>query len=372
MNVGIFATYSESNCNSGVGKYTCNLIKYLGVFSSHNFFIFTHADFRIKSINKFKNIHFIPINFNFSKNIFTRSVFYVWLNLYTVFMIRRLRLDVTLDLAQSFRFLYHRSPLITVIHDVAELMGCQRMSFLQTQLRKCAYFLSFNISSHIIAVSGYTQKTVANFSNVPSTLIYHGVSRSPDKYLLLKNKSIPKEKELILFDSGYHHKNLNRTMSALIKLKDLGVEFKLKVVGSEKERILGGSEIFKNLDWIEFLGKVSENKLNFLYQNAALLLYPSLYEGFGLPILEAMSCGCPVVTSNVTSMPEVAGGAAHLVDPYDVEDIARGVEKVLSDDEYRDELIIKGYTRAAQFSWEDTARKTVEVLERVAKEHRKE
>jgi glycosyltransferase involved in cell wall biosynthesis len=113
---------------------------------------------------------------------------------------------------------------------------------------------------------------------------------------------------------------------------------------------------------IDFLGVVPEAKLPSLYRGAEALIFPSLYEGFGLPILEAMACGIPVVTSNTTAMPEVAGEAALLVDPNSVEQISMAMEKLVSDSSLREQLRDKGITRAARFSWASTADRVHKLL----------
>jgi hypothetical protein len=112
-------------------------------------------------------------------------------------------------------------------------------------------------------------------------------------------------------------------------------------------------------------GYVPIDDLPVLYNSAYIFMYPSLYEGFGIPILETMASGCPVITSNVSSMPEVAGDAAVLVNPYSVEEISAAIEKVLSDEQFRMGLIEKGLVRAKQFSWEKTVRETLQVYREV-------
>jgi glycosyltransferase involved in cell wall biosynthesis len=109
-------------------------------------------------------------------------------------------------------------------------------------------------------------------------------------------------------------------------------------------------------------GYVSEGDKAALLNGAEALVYPSLYEGFGLPILEAMACGTPVVTSDRSSLPEVAGDAAVLTDPDEPEAIASAIGRVLSDGELRERLRKAGLERAARFDWAETARKTAEVL----------
>lgn len=113
-------------------------------------------------------------------------------------------------------------------------------------------------------------------------------------------------------------------------------------------------------------GYVPLDDLRVLYSAASLFVYPSLYEGFGLPVLEAMACGTPVVTSNISALPEIADDAAILVDPTDVRDIARAMEAVLSNEALAKELSKRGLRRAREFSWERTARETREIYELVA------
>jgi glycosyltransferase involved in cell wall biosynthesis len=110
-----------------------------------------------------------------------------------------------------------------------------------------------------------------------------------------------------------------------------------------------------------FPGFIDDEDLPALYGGALLFVFPSLYEGFGLPVLEAMSCGVPVVTSNISAIPEVTGDAALLVDPYDVEDMATAITAIVHNASLRDGLRQKGLARAQQFSWEVTARQTLDL-----------
>ncbi len=119
---------------------------------------------------------------------------------------------------------------------------------------------------------------------------------------------------------------------------------------------------------VHLLDYVSEEDLRALYSGAKALLYPSLYEGFGLPILEAMACGCPVITSNTSSLPEVAGKAALLIDPTSVQELIAAIEEVLTP-ACREELIQRGFKQVQRFSWAKTARQTLDIFKRVLKEH---
>jgi len=121
-------------------------------------------------------------------------------------------------------------------------------------------------------------------------------------------------------------------------------------------------------DHVVFAGYVAEDDKAALLSGALSLVYPSLYEGFGMPVLEAMACGTPVLTSNVSSLPEVAGDAALLVDPLDVNAIAAGISRLMTDADLRKVLVEKGHAQLRKFSWTNAGREVLQVLEAVATE----
>jgi len=139
-------------------------------------------------------------------------------------------------------------------------------------------------------------------------------------------------------------------------------EINLKLVGDKE---LNFNIDNKTREKIELLENISEEELIKLYKNALLLAFPSFYEGFGLPPLEAMACGCPVVVSNIASLPEVCGDAAYYVDPYNIESIAEGMYKVLTNESLRQSLIQKGLKQTKLFSWEKSSREHIKIFEEV-------
>ncbi len=157
-------------------------------------------------------------------------------------------------------------------------------------------------------------------------------------------------------------KNLERLLAAYAGLdENLRRRHPLLVTGGggwKNDRILS---LVGELETAHLLGPVDDTDLAVLYSAAAVFAYPSLAEGFGLPVLEAMACGAPVVTSNLSSLPEVAGDAARLVDPYDVEAIRFGLDHLLRDPDECKRLSALGSDRAASFSWQTTARRTVDL-----------
>jgi glycosyltransferase involved in cell wall biosynthesis len=164
-------------------------------------------------------------------------------------------------------------------------------------------------------------------------------------------------------------KNLTRLIQAFASVPaDARAGVRLVIVGAtgwETDETFAA--IAGHRELVRTLGYVPDAELPALYRGAKLFCYPSLYEGFGLPVLEAMSCGTPVITSGVSSLPEVGGDAAEYVDPRDPADIARALEELLADGERREELARRGLVAAARFSWERTTRETLALLESAAR-----
>ncbi len=173
----------------------------------------------------------------------------------------------------------------------------------------------------------------------------------------------------ILFVGGLNPlKNFTNLLRAYALIRDL-VPQQLVAVGFKRWRYDGDLRQVADLGLagaVHFPGFLPDEDLPAVYSLADLFVLPSLYEGFGIPVVEAMACGCPVVTTETGGSPEVAGGAAVLVDPYDPRAIAEGMLRVLGDDALRAELIGKGLARAADFSWEETARQTHALFAQIA------
>lgn len=162
-------------------------------------------------------------------------------------------------------------------------------------------------------------------------------------------------------------KNRERLLQAFARLRARGLDYALAIAGQRAWRYEGEAPLAQRLglaDAVRFLGYVPPADLPALYSAADLFVFPSLYEGFGLPALEALACGTPVVASNVSALPEVVGDAALQVNPLDVEALTDAMERLLRDEGLRTDLRERGLRRAEEFSWERTARDTLAVYER--------
>ena len=181
------------------------------------------------------------------------------------------------------------------------------------------------------------------------------------------------EAPYILYISRIEHpgKNHVRLIEAFERFKDAtALPHNLVLAGADRERaeeVHARAKASSQADRIVFTGFLRDEQLPHLYAGADLFVLPSLYEGFGLPLLEAMASGTPVACSNLSSLPEVAGEAADLFDPYQVDDMARAMKNILANPRQAAKLRERGQARAAQFSWRLTAEKTLEALETAAK-----
>ena len=268
-----------------------------------------------------------------------------------------------------------RLGTIVTIHDLwldrypqysKKLLG-QHMSFLRTR-RRIWY------ASHVITVSEYSAKDIQELYGLPKeriTVIPNGVSRDfmPDREEqrfgeVRSQYNIPSGPYILFLGGADPRKNHITLFQAYAQKEALRYSHALVIVGNPVHRLGTIMESARSLgisDRVLCAGTVARDDLRVLYSHADLFVFPSRYEGFGFPVLEAMACGTPVITSKTTSLPEVAGDAALLVNPDDPEEIAEGIVRVLEDPMFREQLRSKGFERARQFTWERTARDTLAV-----------
>ena len=229
-----------------------------------------------------------------------------------------------------------RVPTVLTVHDLAILRYPEAFPRWHALYGKAGLRRVLRAADAVVAVSEFTKREVAALVDVPAERI-RVVPNGVDA-LFTPDGPAAEGSYVLAVATLEPRKNLDRVVQAA---RLAGVE--LRVVGA---RGWGGVEVSR---WV---GEVSDAKLADLYRGARCVLYPSLYEGFGLPVLEAMACGTPVVTSRGTAMEEVAGAAAVLVDPYDFASIADGIAEA---ETQRAELVPLGLARAREFTWERTA-----------------
>jgi len=208
-------------------------------------------------------------------------------------------------------------------------------------------------------VSG--QRVVVTYPGIRQGLMIKDKGLSMDE---IRKKHGVNDKYVLFVGTLQPRKNIARLIEAFSKLNKS--DLNLVIVGKKGwkfEEILAAPEKFGVGNKVKFLDSVTDEDLPAFYKNAICFVLPSLYEGFGLPVLEAMQYGCPVIASNVSSLPEAGGNAALYVDPLDAGDIAKKLELMINDNDLRQKFIKRGYVQVKKFSWEKTARETLNALE---------
>lgn len=260
-----------------------------------------------------------------------------------------------------------RVPLVTTIHDISPITHPEWFSRGYAGLYRVLTPLAVRKSERIITVSEFAREEIISeypYAAGKTEAIYNGLT--PPAETEASVDAVTEGEYLLFVGSLNKRKNLKTLLQAYEQYRTrVDDPLTLTLVGPEKS-VFAETEIPVN-SGVQTLGFVSDEELGWLYQNAAAFVFPSLYEGFGLPILEAMSAGTPVLTSDLGAMAEVADEAACLVSPSQPGSLAEGIELIGHDDDYRQQLIQNGCDRADAFTWERTAAQTAEIYRSVAK-----
>jgi glycosyltransferase involved in cell wall biosynthesis len=276
-------------------------------------------------------------------------------------------------------------PPATRCRSVVTIHDCIHVMFPQYLRNRAAYvyarasmWSAARQAQRILTVSEASKRDIIHFFNVPPdkvVVVYNAIEErfaqtpSADALERVRERYQLNHPFVLYVGNIKPHKNLVRLIEAFAELRRRGFsELKLLIIGDEiskwpaLRRAVHSHKLHKH---VRFLGYLEDETLASLYRLASVFVFPSLYEGFGLPPLEAMASGTPVVTSNVSSMPEVTGDAAVLVNPYDVSSIVEGIERVLRDPELSAELRRRGIARAREFSWQRSVERTRQVYQEV-------
>ncbi|OFW39936.1 MAG: hypothetical protein A3J29_19690 [Acidobacteria bacterium RIFCSPLOWO2_12_FULL_67_14b] len=264
-----------------------------------------------------------------------------------------------------------RCRSVVTIHDCIHLMFPQYLpGKLAYVYAKASMWFATRKADRILTVSEASKRDILRFFDVPPdkvSVIHNAIDErflgpADTRRMDLVRQRYQLDHPFILYVGNIKpHKNIERLIDAFGRAREGGpAGLKLVIIGDEisKYPALRQAVHRHKLDkQVRFLGFQPQETLAAFYRLARAFVFPSLYEGFGLPPLEAMACGTPVVTSNVSSLPEVAGGAALLVDPHDTDAIADGIRRAVNDESTRADLIARGLARAREFSWAQSVAK---------------
>lgn len=379
MRIAIDARKIESPL-TGIGRYTKNLLTHISMVDKDNHYIVLWNKNSPREMIQAENFRTVMVNYPaFS----IRSLFFLHR------ILHREKIDVFHSPFISAPLLA-RCKIIVTVHDLIPLRfprSFEKSKNISWFLRKLIFQLFFLIATKraksIIADSWDGKRALESLDGclVKKTQVIYV---APEEiFKRISQEEIGKTKagfglegKLILYVGAIRpHKNLVILLNALnLLIREKKQQCYLVICGGKEADFLPLKEITEKLGTsrnVFFVGSLNDTKVVALMNAADVFVFPSLEEGFGLPPLEAMACGTPVITSNLSSLPEVVGDAALLVDPCNVHEIANAIERLLLDEKLRNELIKRGFERVKRFSWERTVKETLQVYEAVITKNNK-
>jgi len=363
MNIGIDASRAFIKERTGTEEYSYQLIKHLAMMDLKNHQIFLY-------VRKNAIIN-VDLSDNFKLKFISPNKLWTQIGLASEMIKNK---PAVLFIPAYAIPQIHPAKTIVTIHGLEYRYFPECYSLKERLLLEFNTKFSIKSASKIIVPSESTKKDLIKFYGTEENkikVIHHGISSI--KYQILNSKQNKKDFDILFIGRLEKRKNV----TSLIKAFDIfkkNIQYSIPSTQDNIQLTLVGKAGFefqeikkviqKSLykDNIILRNYISESERNKLYQNADLFILPSFYEGFGLPVLEAMSYDIPVICSNNSSLPEIAGDAALLINPNDIEKIAEAMKKVFSDNSLRNKMIEKGFKNVERFSWEKCAKETMGVL----------
>jgi glycosyltransferase involved in cell wall biosynthesis len=348
---------------TGISAYTENLVKNLEIIDRKNKYIILLEE---KYFDQY-----IPKMVNFKKIKISAPHYSVAEQVRLPGLIKKVKPDLV-HFTNFNHPIAYRGNCIFTIQDLILSLYPPNVGSIKKELYKLIINSAVQKAKEIIVPTESTRRDLINTLKVKENkikIIPDGFTApviiKDKKKDYLKNKYGISDKYFFYIGRFAPHKNINGLIDAfyLFKLK-YGAKYQLVLAGKKDKDYSSLIKRVKKLKLekdIIFSGFIDDSDLGIVYQKALILLLPSFYEGFGLPVLEAMSVGTPVLTSNISSLPEIAGDAALFVDPEDKKAMAEGINKILSNNKFTKSLVQKGYEQAKKFSWRKMAKETLKV-----------
>jgi len=372
MKIGIIA-FPYDRGRSGIWNYIKNLITEIVALDRDNeYYIFTSHNFNLNQNNV------TQVLFG-SKWINNPIINILWHQLYLPYAANRFKLDILhLPAGNRRMILFKNCKIVTTVHDLSQFHVANKYGILRMIYTNKILPLIANHLNKIISISESTKKDILRYWKAKDkdiVILPNGIDRD----FLIKIKGMDGKKaervlekykingDFIFYVSRLEHPGKNHVgfIKAYDRLRqETGLPHKLVLAGSGWSRtdaIFNEAKRSRFSSDIIFTDYIPEDEMPYLYTAAKLFAFPSLYEGFGIPLLEAMACGTPIICSNVSSMPEVLDDCGLLFDPKDPEDMAGKMKMMLTDPGLRAQCVKKGLERVKAFNWEDVAGRTVQI-----------
>ncbi len=351
----------------GIGIYSLNLIKNILLFDRKNsYFLLVYKEIELPEFS-FPNLSFIELTY---PKISSR---YHWVldQFFLPFKLAKLKFDLIHFLEPNYPLLFafkRNFKSIVTIYDVIPKIFPDAVLSKTLKYKYRLNFFTSRFADKIITISYSSKNDLIEYLKIPEEkieVVYPGIDS------IFKPANLKKENFILFVGVDDPRKNVELVLIAFTELLKEMPRFKnLKLLLTGKrtlfrEEIKRLIELLKIKDKVIFSGFLPSEKFREIYQKALFLVFPSLYEGFGLPPLEAMACGTPVICSNTSSLPEICEDAVLYIDPKDKDDLKKKMISLLTDKKLYQDLVKKGFERVKKYRWEDAAKQTIEIYKKL-------
>lgn len=372
MRIGIDAFVLTVKRSSGIPNYLRNILSQFLKIDRHLFFLYNKNFFNL-SINS-PNI--LTRYGNSSHDVSTSYGNTIWLFTKGIYLMKKDKLDIFWGPRQILPiYMPPKIKKIVTIHDLVWIYYPQTMEMYNKIVMQILGPKTIQKADHIITVSNSTANSIIEHFNINPdkiTVVYHGCDQYKplDKKIsaeYIANKYKISSNYILTVCTLEPRKNLKTILEVFKDFKKTGFQFVIAgAFGWKYSKIMA---LYNKLGFsenqVKFLGYVQDEDMNKLYSGAILFVFPSIYEGFGLPPLEAMASGTPVIVSNSSSLPEIVGDAGILVNPFDIKEWKEAILKVLSDSTFYNLKKEQGLKRAKNFTWQSSASKILDIFEKI-------
>ena len=374
MRIAVNTRLLIKNKLDGIGRYSFEVLK------------------RIVKTNPTIEFHFIfdrpfSTDFIFSDNVITHIMrpstrhpllWYVWFEMQLPKLIKKIKPNLFFSPDGFMSQKMHKTPTVVTLHDINFEHRPGDLNWLHSLYYR-RYFKQYaHLSKHILTVSEFSKQDIISSYQVAEhkiTVAYNGVGNNFQPITIDRQKIIKKKysdkKEFFLFIGSLHkRKNIKNLLLAFDIYRLQNGENKLLVIGQKKWWDKQTEQIYQNMKFKEevvFIGQINDDIMVNILASSKALCFVSIFEGFGLPIIEAMQCNVPVITSNTSSMPEIAGNAALIVDPHNISDISNAMFEIDNNPQLYKTLIKRGKQVIQKFKWDNTAKTITDTLLKHAK-----
>ncbi len=374
MRIAIDARMGDTR--GGIGVYIRELISHLADIDKKNqYFVI---------VNKHGDGSFVPSadNFTILVSSITRKHYFIkdlWNLFFLPFLLKANNIDIYFNPRYVLPIFKGKTKMVVTMHDMIAFLYPEIWPGISGFRIRSYIKYSSQRADIIITISSWAKKDIVRILNIPKDkikVIYNGINKKLFKSIsdlslerLVKRKYGIRKKFILTVGPLGARKNHDRLIDAYgILPKCIRENYQLIVIGEKKgtyNNLLKKASKTCPADDIVFTGFIPEKEMPIVISAASLFVFPSLYEGFGIPLLEAMACGTPILASNVSSIPEVVGGAALLFDPYNLNEMANAIDKAINDKDLRQKLVQRGFEQIKKYSWENTAKEILGVFKKV-------